>query len=208
MLVFVTAPPLRNVFDPKDIDFQRSRTHVSTVWFQFEDPESDVIALTWCVGSRPGLCNLKPSTSLDVTANKVSAYLNQSIRNGDRYYVTLEAINGAGLTSVMVSNGVTVDYTPPNAGKVIDGQEGNIEYLNDGDTIYSRWSGFEDVESGIKSYQFALCEKQNITACPTTFSDTGTQTNTSLTGLFKLLVLSPNIYVAHTFSSYRGIEQR
>ncbi len=196
-MVFLTAPPVPKVFDSfedaKDIDFQRSRTHVSAMWFNFEDPESNVITLTWCVGSRPHLCDLKPSTSLDVTTNKISAYLNQSIRNGDRYYVTLIARNGAGLTSVVVSKGVTVDYTPPNAGIVIDGEGGDTDYLKDGDTVYAQWLEFEDAESGIESYQFALCEKENITACPTAFSDTGLQTNISLTGWSMLFVLSPNI---------------
>jgi hypothetical protein len=103
------------------------------------------------------------------------------------------ATNGAGMTSIMVSDGVTVDYTPPNIGMVIDGQDGDIDYLKDGDTVYARWSEFEDGESGIKSYQFALCEKENITACPTAFSDTGLQTNISLSGWFNLPVLGTNI---------------
>ena len=192
-MVFLTVPPLSKVFDgfedAKDIDFQRSPTHVSAMWFNVEDPESDVISLTWCLGSRPRSCDFKPSTSLDVTASKISTYLNQPIKNGDRYYITLMATNGAGLTSIIVSDGVTVDYTPPSAGMVIDGQNADTDYLKDGDTVYARWSEFEDGESGIKSYQFALCEKENITACPTAFSDTGLQTNISLSGWFNLLVL-------------------
>jgi hypothetical protein len=196
---FLTAPPLSKVLDgfeeSKDIDYQRNGRHVSATWFNVEDPESDVITLTWCIGSRPRSCDLKVSTSLDVTLSKISTYLNQPIKNGDRYYVTLKATNGAGLTSIMVSDGVTVDYTPPNIGMVIDGQDGDIDYLKDGDTVYARWSEFEDDESGIKSYQFALCEKENITACPTAFSDTGLQTNISLTGWFILHALGSNIGV-------------
>ena len=196
-MVFLAVPPLSKILDSfedtKDIDFQRSRTHVSAMWFDVEDPESDVISLTWCVGSRPRSCDFKPSTSLDVTASKISACLNQPINNGGRYYITLMATNGAGLTSIMVSDGVTVDYTPPSVGMVIDGQDGDSDYLKDGDTVYARWSEFEDGESGIKSYQFALCEKENITACPTAFSDTGLQTNISLSGWFNLPVLGTNI---------------
>jgi hypothetical protein len=188
--LFLTVPPLSAVLDgPKetnDIDYQRSRKRVSATWFNVEDPESDVISLTWCVGSRPRSCDLRAIASLDVTANKISGYLSQPIKNGDRYYVTLKAANGAGLSSVMVSNGVTVDYTPPNVSVIIDGQDDDIDYLKEGDTVYAGWSEFQDVESGIKSYQFALCEKENTTACLTAFSDTGLQTNISLTGLFHL----------------------
>ena len=162
---------------------------MSATWFSVEDPESDIVALTWCAGSRPQSCDLKSSTSLDVTATKISAYLNKPLKNGDMYHVTLKAINGAGLTIIMVSDGVTVDFTPPDVGLVIDGQDDDIDFLKDGDTVYARWSDFEDLESGIKSYQFALCEKENITLCPTAFSETELQTNISLSGLLTLLIL-------------------
>ena len=191
-MIILTAPPLSNVVDglkeTKDIDYQRSRTFVSASWFIAEDPESDIIILTWCVGSRPRSCDLNPSSSLDVNATKISTFLNQPIKHGERYYVTVNATNGAGLTSVMATNGVTVDYTPPIFGIVIDGKGDDVDYLKDGDTVYARWSEFEDPESGIKSYQFALCEKENITICPTVFSDTGLQTNISLSGNFILLL--------------------
>ena len=194
------APPLSNVIDSseeaRDIDFQQSRKHVSASWFSVEDPESDIITLTWCVGSRPQSCDLHPSASLDVTATKSSTYLKQPMKNGETYYVTVKASNGAGLTSAMATDGVTVDYTPPRVGMVIDGEGDDIDYLKDGDTVYARWSGFEDPESGIKSYQFALCEKENITACPTAFSDTGLQTNISLSGKVSWFNLSS----IHTFT--------
>ena len=185
------APSPSEVLDgidgTKDIDSQLSRVHISATWFNVEDPDSDIVTLTWCAGSRPRSCDLKSSTSLDVSASKASTYLNQPMESGDRYYVTVRATNGAGLVTVMVSDGVTVDYTPPGVGVVIDGQDNDIDFLKDGDTIYARWSGFEDQESGIKSYQFALCKKENITDCQTTFSDTGLQTNISLSGKFIII---------------------
>ncbi|XP_028399029.1 uncharacterized protein LOC114522522 [Dendronephthya gigantea] len=181
-----TEPSLSNVIDgleAEDIDYQQSRRKVSASWFKVEDPESDIIALMWCVGSRPGSCELYPSTSSDVTTTKISVFLNQPIKNGEMYYVTVNATNGAGLTSVVASNGVTVDYTPPRVGIVIDGESDDVDYLKGGDTVYARWTNFEDLESGIKSYLFALCEKENVTVCPRAFSDTGLQTNISLSGM-------------------------
>lgn len=196
VVTFLSGPPPSKVLDgsedTKDIDYQRSRTHVSATWFSVEDPESDIVALKWCVGSRPRSCDLKPSTALDVTASKISSYLKQPLNNGDMYHVTLKATNGAGLTIIMVSDGVKVDFTPPDVGLVIDGQDDDIDYLKDGDTVYARWSDFEDVESGIKSYQFALCEKKNITLCPTAFSETELQTNISLSGVLTLVILDSN----------------
>ncbi|XP_028399178.1 uncharacterized protein LOC114522645 isoform X2 [Dendronephthya gigantea] len=184
--VDTTAPPLSNVVDgfeeTKDIDYQRSRTRVSASWFIAEDPDSGIITLTWCIGSGPRLCDLNPSSSLNVNATKISTFLNQPIKNGESYYVTVKAINGAGLSGVLASNGVTVDYTPPRVGTVTDGIDDDVDYLKSGNTVYARWSEFEDPESGIKSYQFALCEKENVTVCPMAFSDTGPQTNISLSG--------------------------
>ena len=180
------APSQSNVMDgsggTKEIDYKQSRTHVSASWFRVEDPESDIITLTWCIGTRPLSCDLYPSSPLNVTATKISAFLNESIKNGERYHVTVRATNGAGLTSAMATDGVTVDYTPPRVGMVIDGEGDDVDYLKGGDTVYAQWSEFEDQESGIKSYQFAVCEKENITACSTAFSDTGLQTNISLSG--------------------------
>lgn len=180
------GPDLIQVFDgseySKDIDYQQSRTHVAATWFTIEDPESDVIELTWCVGSKPRSCGLKSKSLLKITQTDVSAFLDQPISAGGKYYVTLEAVNRAGLTSTMVSDGVVVDYTPPSTGQVIDGNEHDIDVIKEGEIIYARWTGFEDLESGVKSYGFALCEKENFTACPSPFSVIGMEKNISLSG--------------------------
>ena len=154
---------------------------MSATWFAVEDPQSDVIELTWCVGSKPKSCDLKSKTSLQTNETKASANVSPLVR-GTKYFVTLIAVNGAGGTTTMVSDGVTIDYTPPLAGVVIAGYNGNTEYVNFGDTMEAHWSGFSDPESGIKSYEFALCEMQNISSCPSIFTDIGQETNVSLSG--------------------------
>ena len=166
----------------KDIDFQQSRRHVAATWFSIEDPDSDVIQLTWCVGTKPRSCDLKSRSSLANTQTKTSAFLDRPLKASDKYYVTLEAVNGAGDRSIMVSNGVVIDYIPPKAGVVIDGNDTDIDFIRNDETIYAHWTGFVDLESGVMAYMFALCEKENITSCPSPFSDIGKERNISLTG--------------------------
>ena len=95
----------------------------------------------------------------------------------------MTAVNGAGLSTTMVSDGIIIDYTSPSPGMVVAGQNNSTGYIRDGDTIHAHWSGFEDTVSGINSYQFALCEKQNISSCVLEFANIGLQTNITLSGL-------------------------
>jgi hypothetical protein len=120
---------------------------------------------------------------MDVTSTNISSFLQQPARDGDIYCITLTAVNSAGLSTAMVSDGVTIDYTSPIAGVVVVGQKNNTDYIRIDDTIYAHWSGFKDTVSGIRSYQFALCETKNISTCALEFTNIGLQTNITLSGL-------------------------
>ena len=185
--MFVVAPFLTEIFDGSesglDSDYQKNRDQLSASWFKVEDPESEIVTLSWCIGSEPGSCDEIQKTPIDVNSTKMSAFLQQSAANENKYYVTVTAVNSAGLSATMISDGVTIDHTSPVAGMVVAGQNNRTDYINNDDTIYAYWSGFEDTASGIKSYEFALCEKKNASVCPLEFKDIGLQTNVTLTGL-------------------------
>lgn len=148
-----------------------------------EDPESGIMTLSWCVGSVPASCDRIQNTPMDVTSTKISAFLEQPANDGNKYYVTVTAVNTAGLSTTMVSDGVTIDYSSPVAGMVIVGQHNRTNYIKHDDIIYAHWSGFEDSVSNIKSYQFALCESKNTSTCPLEFTYIGVETNVTLSGL-------------------------
>ena len=57
-----------------------------------------------------------------------SAYLGIALDHGVKYYTFLKAINFAGLWSWVVSNGVTVDLTPPECEHFGDGIVGDKDY--------------------------------------------------------------------------------
>lgn len=75
------------------------------------------------------------------------------------YYVTVVVVNRAGLTSVMSSEKLTFDITPPSRGTVIDGIGLDIDFTDSMDLLSTQWQGFEDEESGVASCSWALIEQ-------------------------------------------------
>ena len=122
--------------------------------------------------------------------------LTQPIMTGKKYYVTVTATNGAGATTSITSDGVTVDDTPPSAGIVIDGVDSDEDYLNGEGDITAHWFDFEDVESGIDSYEVALCNARNLSFCSQQFTGVGKATNVTFTGT-----------VTHTSSKKSGFRK-
>ena len=186
MFLFLAAPFPSKIFDGyetgQDTDYQQTSDELSASWFKVEDSESDIVTLSWCIGSAPSSCDVIQNTPVDVSCTKIVAYLEQPAKDGNQYFVTVTAVNSAGLSTSMVSDGVTVDHTSPVAGMVVARQNNKTDYINIDNTICVHWSGFEDTVSGIGSYQFALCEKKNLSNCLLEFIDIGLQTNITLSG--------------------------
>ena len=169
----------------EDINIQQSRTHIAAHWGAFEDLESYVIGVTWCVGSSPGVCDLVEETQLTSTSTSVRKVLIEPIKNGQRYYITVNATNGAGVVTSLTSGGVTVDETPPTSGTVIDGNVSDIDYLNGEQDVSARWFKFQDLESGIESYEIALCDARNLSFCPQSFTGVGQARNVTMSGMIR-----------------------
>ena len=53
------------------------------------------------------------------------------------------------MQTMAVSNGVTVDLTPPIAGTVLDGGNSFDTFQASTQTLSPAWAGFVDLESGI-----------------------------------------------------------
>ena len=119
---------------------------------------------------------------MDPGSTFVEKVLTKPIMTGVRYYLTVIATNGAGVTSSITSDGVIVDDTPPSAGTVIDGVDSDEDYLNGEDDITAHWLGFDDLESGIDSYEVALCDSMNLSFCSQPFTGVGKATNVTFTG--------------------------
>ena len=120
VVVDVTSPSADLVRDgvslSTDVEYQSSTTVVEAVWSPFEDHESGISEYRWGLGTMPDDVSIVKftSTGKDTTGRA----RNVTLSHGVRYYVTVEAINGAGMTSHGWSSGFTVDVTPPEITEV------------------------------------------------------------------------------------------
>ncbi|KAJ7389362.1 hypothetical protein OS493_032219 [Desmophyllum pertusum] len=76
-----------------------------------------------------------------------------------RYYITVNATNGAGVVTSLTSDGVTVDETPPTSGTVIDGSVLDVDYLNGEQDVSARWFNLK-TWSLVSSLTRLLCATQ------------------------------------------------
>lgn len=140
--------------------FGSSISSASVNWHSFSDPESEVTATSLCFASQPlgcdiaGPLDLAPNQSPNITLSGLE------LHEGSSYFWTVTVFNGLGLNSTGVSDGFTVDVTPPSAvaAEVADGDEPGVDV--DGaksiDFLGVSWDGFVDVLSGIHHFELTL----------------------------------------------------
>ena len=122
VIVDVTPPNTGEVHDGSsllaDVDYQSSTTSVEAVWSLFEDQESGILEYRWGLGTTPDDTDAINFIAVGrMTSGKTDKVL---LTHGVRYYVTVEAANGAGETSLGWSSGFVVDITPPELTEVIN----------------------------------------------------------------------------------------
>jgi hypothetical protein len=117
-----TAPVAGLVLDglgDDDAEYQVATDVVGATWEGFHDPHSKIARYEWCVSSTntPGRCDVLAFQSVGVATRGVATVLNDGKKIGPgghgKIFVTVRATNNAGLSTVVVSNGVQIDYAPP-----------------------------------------------------------------------------------------------
>ncbi|KAL9987472.1 hypothetical protein ACROYT_G001785 [Oculina patagonica] len=154
VIVDVTSPNAGLVHDGSsllaDVDYQSSTTLVEAVWNPFEDQESEIVEYRWGLGTTPDDTDAMNFTSVGgLTLGKADNVL---LTHGVRYYVTVEAANGAGMTSHGWSSGFVVDITPPELTEVTAGSKLWIGPTNG---LRAFWKS-QDLESGIEKTEFCV----------------------------------------------------
>lgn len=89
-----------------DIDVLNTNTQLSANWTASSDANSGLTAYQYAIGTTPGGANL-----LNWTGNGTNTGFTQtglSLADGQTYYVSIRAQNGAGLFTTVVSDGVTI----------------------------------------------------------------------------------------------------
>ena len=106
-------------FEETDVDYTNNTREVHARWLDFLDEESDIVEYFWCVGSKPMTDDIRQCESTGLRPN--GSHYGLNFGQGDSYYVTVVACNGARRCSAAHSDGVTIDTTPPVMNYVRDG---------------------------------------------------------------------------------------
>ena len=141
-----------------DVDFTFSDNEVTISWQDVFIQSLSGAYSTYevAIGDTPGSDNIYPFTVSSLTRVTIT---DLTLTHGRKYYSTVRATSPLGVREVSVSDGFTVDLSPPAPGVVLDGM--GMEYV---DAVaqfrrrrYSaRWFGFGDPESGIHHYELAF----------------------------------------------------
>ncbi|XP_041349360.1 LOW QUALITY PROTEIN: uncharacterized protein LOC121368688 [Gigantopelta aegis] len=170
IIVDSTAPHIRRgqtVMDSDktcgiDYDFMTRSSLITACWGRvFQDSQSGIDSYVIQMGSSPhGSDAIKPQDVGMTTNYSVSQNL---LKAGTKYYVTVKAINKAGLYSVAFSDGFVIDDEPPLTGVVFN----TAEHVNQAaqsslSSFGVSWRGFQDHHSAIVNYQVAVYKTTDV----------------------------------------------
>ncbi|MBU0569135.1 hypothetical protein KKC52_13960, partial [bacterium] len=145
IIVDVTPPLISS--SPSDEGKYSKETTLKFNWPSASDPETGVESYLLCVGTTSELCDLFDEEVGDVLTKEIAP-----AKQAKTYYARIRAKNKAGLLSKYspVSDGITIDLTPPSVPIVRD----DGETTKDAASLHAVWS-CQDDESGIVEYQYA-----------------------------------------------------
>ena len=132
---------------------------IMAYWFGADD-ESGIVAYEVAIGRSP-LATDVTSGWTSVGARKsgyVSGSLNVTEDTGDHYWLSVRAINGAGVTSSPMSSKKIKVLKANVPGQVYDGRLAYVDsvYQKDLTSVAITFKGFESVACGIVSYDWAI----------------------------------------------------
>ncbi len=168
--------------DGADIDFSSSSSRLSANWATSSDDETSIAGYWYSIGTNAGASDTVPWT--DNAASTSVTLSSLSLANGQTYFFSVKAENGAGaFGSVETSDGATVDWTAPDAVLVVyDGTGADIDYSTDTTQLSANWSAASDPESGILSYTYSI--GTTVGACDVvSWTDNASGTSVTHTGL-------------------------
>ena len=137
-------------------DQEERSIEVRASWSNVRDFESGIQSSEYCLGTTPLACVGGSIPAGSSTSGVIGPFRPQS---RGTYYVTVLVVNRAGLTSVMSSEKLTFDTTPPSRATVIDGIGLDNDFTNSMNLLSTQWQGFEDEESGVASCSWTLIEQ-------------------------------------------------
>ncbi len=111
-LIDTTEPDVGEIIasNPLGKEYCFLSSSVLAIWKSFSDKESGISEYLICIGTEPGLCDVKESVSVGKTSQYT--WYNLSLVNTEDYFVSIRSVNNAGLfTDYVASDPFTVDTT-------------------------------------------------------------------------------------------------
>ncbi|WAR04893.1 hypothetical protein MAR_020262 [Mya arenaria] len=122
--------------------------------WHFEDPESGIVEYFWAIGTVRGGTQLQEYTS--VGRNEFASSNTIQLQHNTVVFVSVMAVNGAGLRTVSYSEQIYIDLTPPEFEYVYDGDSSDFDIqFQTSLNISMAWS-VKDPESGIQECSWAI----------------------------------------------------
>ncbi len=139
-----------------DAAFSGSLTDLSANWTAASDAQSGVVKYWYAIGTSAGGTQIRGWTDNGAATSVTAAGL--SLSNGGKYYFSVKAENGAGLTAVPAnSDGQTVDNTQPaTVGTVNDGTGDDVAFSGYNNKLSANWTASSDAQSGVVRYWYAI----------------------------------------------------
>ena len=131
---------------------------VITASWNIRDPESGIREYRWAIGTVPGGQQLQSYTSTTSASHGVSAPL--ALHDGDELFVSVLAVNRAGLERVVYSRGYPVELTRPVSagGGVADGLGGEDVDFQSSRLVSADWTALIDSSVGVGRCRWAVGE--------------------------------------------------
>ncbi|XP_078616228.1 uncharacterized protein LOC144884650 [Branchiostoma floridae x Branchiostoma japonicum] len=135
-----------------ETSFAHDWTSVRAAW-DFVDPESPIVGYSWAIGTVRGGTQLQDFKSV----GKNTHAHNEDVRlsHGSFVHVTVVAENEAALRSVVYSDPILVDLTPPVISLVKDGSDEEDVDFQQSEIITVHWNVTDD-ESGVEFCEVAI----------------------------------------------------
>ena len=190
-----TTPPILDFpIDQFDVSFslteptrfQGNDNAIAAAW-SISDLQSGVVEYQWAIGTTPYGDDTQTFESVGMATSAINTQLSSNLQDNTTYYVTVLAINSAGLSANVTSDGITYIATELNVTELesfvileftdvvltIDGDNGtqvDVVRVEREDRASVRWEGVgEDVEEICKCVCVCVCVCACVPVCVRVF---------------------------------------
>ncbi|XP_028399031.1 uncharacterized protein LOC114522524 [Dendronephthya gigantea] len=145
-----TTPPTAGVVKATHRILKQATNEVdyTLTWSGFSDFETGMKKFEFCLGYFENVCSTALTSAGLNLQGTVQGFTPADLATP--FYGIVIATNNAGLTTIVSSDVIKIDFTPPIAGTVIDGSVEDLDNIAVDTALISTWSAFTDPETDIE----------------------------------------------------------